>query len=359
MSGQWLWIQSQDVWMFRDAKPFSAQQNFVARSQFPPTPQTIQGVIRTHYLESKGVNWKDYANGDERPELYEMVGHNGFDQEPATLGKLKITGPFIAAYNGSKVELMVNAPLDLLAKAESGEFSTLKPSNNVDFETQRPFPDWKPLHQASGYKAAEGWLSQEQFSTYLNNRPISKALRSSVFEYEDRMGLGMNHKRRSNTEGMLYRARFVRPHTDIGLLLHLNQPLFEDSGFIRIGGESRSARFQVLSEFKMPVSQPKERFKLVLLTPAYFSEGYQPRDGDWSPWVGPAKLVSAVLGKPLAISGWDIARNRPKPLRHFVPAGTVYYFEGGQFLGHPFTESPAENADFGAMGFGSVAVGLY
>lgn len=360
MSGQWIFIQPEDVWMFRDSKPFSAQQAFVARSQFPPNPQTMQGVIRSHYLESQGVNWKDYAAGREDKRIYEVVGHNGIGDTPPTMGRLRIQGPFVAAKRSKSVEILVPAPLDLVYNAEMQQYETLRPDEGVAFSTDLPFSSWRPLIKPDSYEALEGWMSQKQFTAYLNNETLDGELRESVFEFEDRMGLGMNHQRRSNEEGLLYRARFIRPHDDVGLLVHVNQDLFtQESGFIRIGGESRSARFNRLDHFAVPQAGKISRIKVVLLTPAYFSGGYQPDNADWSPWINRGTLVSAVVGKPLAISGWDIAHNRPKPLRHFVPAGSVYFFEGGQLTSQAFTETPSDAADYAAMGFGSVAIGTW
>ncbi len=37
----------------------------------------------------------------------------------------------------------------------------------------------------------------------------------------------------------------------------------------------------------------------------------------------------------------------------------LYYFEGGGFTSKPFTETPQGAPDFGAAGYGSVAVGLH
>lgn len=103
---------------------------------------------------------------------------------------------------------------------------------------------------------------------------------------------------------------------------------------------------------------------MVLLTPTYFDAGWQPKGGDWSKWVGGGRLVSAALGKPQLISGWDVAKNKPKPLRHYLPAGSVFFFEGGQWQGHAFTQSPPnepdrKEPDFGAVGFGQVALGTW
>lgn len=361
MTGQWIFIQPHDVWMFRDSKPFSAQQNFVARSLFPPTPQTMQGVIRTHYLESQSVNWKAYAAGNERRELYEAVGRPGNGHQPPTMGDLNITGPLLAIQNDGQVEVLVHAPMDLVFEPEKRRFTTLEPADSARFQTNSPFDGWYPLQQPSGYKPAEGWISQAQFSAYLNKKPLQGELRKTetVFEYEDRIGLGMDHGRRSNEQGLLYRARFVRLHDNVGLMVHINSSLLAESGYMRIGGESRSARFNVVENFAMPTVPNTKRLKIVLLTPAYFSGGWQPQDGDWSRWVNGGSIVSAVVGKPLPISGWDVANNRSQPLRHFVPTGSVYYFEGGQYTGQSFTETAPGMADFAAMGFGSFAVGTW
>jgi CRISPR-associated protein Cmr3 len=42
----------------------------------------------------------------------------------------------------------------------------------------------------------------------------------------------------------------------------------------------------------------------------------------------PARLRAAASGNPLAVSGWDIAMNGPRPTRFAIPAGAVYYVDG-------------------------------
>jgi len=375
--GQWLFIQAQDVWMFRDSKPFTAQQNFVARSHFPPNPQTMQGVIRTAYLESQNVNWQAYANGSADPTLYEKVGHGGIGGSgKATLGNLSISGPFIGIKSGDTVEPVFRAPLDLLHNSTSGAFAVLSPEKSETFYTNRSFDSWQPLGRSSNkeelqeakneerFREVNGWLSSQQFTEYLNGKSVSGSLLkdSDIFEYEDRIGLGLNYDRRAAQKGLLYRATFIRPCDDIGLLVRINQTLFEQPGTIRIGGETRSGKFEIKNDIAFPRVQASSRVKIVLLTPAYFTDGWQPHDQNWSKWVGSGgKLVSAVLGKPMGISGWDIANKRSKPLRHYVPAGSVYYFENAAVTDEPFTESPANEDDglFGAMGFGTVAIGVW
>ena len=39
------------------------------------------------------------------------------------------------------------------------------------------------------------------------------------------------------------------------------------------------------------------------------------------------KLITAAVGKPIPVGGWDMAKGKAKPTYRAVPAGSVYYFE--------------------------------
>ncbi len=72
-----------------------------------------------------------------------------------------------------------------------------------------------------------------------------------------------------------------------------------------------------------------ERSLWLLATPGIFGghDGH-PRADRPDAIAPPAKLRAAASGSPLAVSGWDIAMNGPRPTRFAVPAGAVYYVEG-------------------------------
>ncbi|MEP7288877.1 MAG: type III-B CRISPR module-associated Cmr3 family protein, partial [Chloroflexota bacterium] len=131
-------------------------------------------------------------------------------------------------------------------------------------------------------------------------------------------------------------------------------------GLLTLGGESRCATYETV-EYQAPAEVAKgQRLKIVLLTPAYFANGWWPANFDWSRWVGPAaQWVSVALGKPLPISGWDIVRREPKALYHYVPAGSVFYFENASIPTVPFTETPDAALPAAQMGFGRIAVGTW
>jgi CRISPR-associated protein Cmr3 len=373
MNGQWVFIEPTDVWLFRDNKPFTAQQNFVARGQFPPTPMTMQGVIRTHYLETQlqrdGRTWEDYRHGNVSDAIIQRVGLPQIGERPATFGNLRITGPFVAHTNSQgQVQRLIKAPLDLLYNQEDIAYKLLSPSPASGFETNVPFDGWRPLTGGGeGFKEANGWLTETQFHKYLagDKRDFGRDFGSltneeDIFKIEDRVGLALDYGRRANAESMFYRAEFTRVCEGIGLLVHVNLDIFEnETGFVNIGGESRSGYYRIVKSYQPAAQQRSGRVRIVLLTPAYFSNGWQPGNDDWSPWVGDGKLVSVVIGKPHLISGWDVAHNRPKPLRAYVPAGSVFFFEDADITGVPFTESPSDSPDQGAMGFGTFAVGVW
>lgn len=349
MSKQWVFIEPNDVWMFRDSRPFDAQQNFVARSVFPPYPMTIQGVIRTYFLESRGADWQRFAEGKERAELHAIAGYS--DRS----GSMEIEGPFVARMVKGKPERLYPAPLDLLYNQK--DYLLLQPAAlPAGVVLDQPVAGWKPLladATQENYKEAGGWLSEEQMGAYLQGKKPTGAPIRDLYETEERVGLKLNAKRRAAEQGYLYHAQFLRLYDGVGLLVGVSEKIFADRGVIGIGGEARSGRYSMVT-YQQRANAGKGRIKVILQTPAYFAQGWQPAGGDWSPFIS-GRLVSAAIGKPISISGWNIARREPKALRHYVPAGSVFYFEDAQLTGLPFTETPAAEPglNFGSMGFGA------
>ena len=372
MSKQWLLIEPHDVWMFRDSKPFTAGESYFARSVFPPQPGTMQGMVRTYHYEQTG----------------QIIGTS------TDLGDLRVSGPFLAVQIQGRVYRLYPRPLDLLPGDPP---RALAPSSTLDVVTDLG-DDWRPLvlrgSTAALGKSDDGelWLDEENFKRYLKgetlqpslsifrqlpafadypaDRPLSALLpEKALYQFEERTGLAMNHQRRSYQrrredapEGLVYRAAFVRPEAGVGVLVGVEHPtsIFKArSGSLAVGGENRMGTYQPVDYNEPSASARRGRLKLILLTPAYFSAGWLPTQG-WSPWVGTAaKLISVAIGKPLTISGWNMAAGSPKPLRNFIPAGSVFYFENAELPTQPLTESPIGEFDFGAAGYGAFAAAAW
>lgn len=338
---QWVFIEPDDVWMFRDSKPFTAGESFFARSMFPPQPGTVQGMIRTHYYHRTG----------------QIIG--GAD----SMGDMRVTGAFLARKAGDQqtVERLYPLPLDVLHGAAPRR---LAPARQRDFDTDLD-ANWRPLvpvtetgDTPSKPEVGDLWLDQANFDRYLAGTDFTPIPEDDLYQFEDRTGLALDYRRRAGRESQFYRASFVRPCPEVGLLVGVAHPdqIFEtDTGTLAVGGESRMGRYQIVPLVASLPKVPSGRIKLILLTPAYFNGGWQPAAG-WQHWLGTnARLISAAVGKPGAFSGWDYANKCPKVLRHFVPAGSVYYFENAMMPEAPLTETPDSEADYGAMGYGAFA----
>jgi CRISPR-associated protein Cmr3 len=164
---------------------------------------------------------------------------------------------------------------------------------------------------------------------------------------------------------------FLRLKEGVGFLLDVEgiSSFKQKAGFVQLGGEARAARYQILSSPLPPLPLPTPlppRFKMVLLTPAWFSEGWQPRDGNWEKFFsgGAPRLGAAAIRRAQPIGGAFVddrhrKSNFQKVMRRFVPAGSLYFFESEDTLaykGKPFTETPPGEGDFGQIGFGSVVI---
>jgi len=352
MIQQWVFIEPHDVWMFRDSKPFTAGESFFARSMFPPQPGTIQGMIRTHFYE----------------HTQHIIGSS------TSMGDLRITGAFLACKNGETVRRFYPMPLDVLATRPPRQ---LMPARSTKIVTDLG-EDWRPLISSDPLpssdhkpeKDARYWLDEANFSRYLEGKPPAELTsEKELYGFEERTGLAIDYNRRAyrrrNTEspeGLFYRAAFVRPQPTMGLLIKVEYPdkvFTSDQGAIAVGGESRMGNFTIVKYTPPAPRIEPGRIKLILLTPTYFTDGWQP-SGGWSPWLGEkARLVSAAIDKPQVFSGWDMVAGRPKTLRHFIPAGSVYYFEDAVLPTAPLTETPKKEPDFGAIGYGAFAAAAW
>ncbi len=79
-------------------------------------------------------------------------------------------------------------------------------------------------------------------------------------------------------------------------------------------------------------------------------------------------MVAAVVGRPLAVSGWDLKGGKPKPSRRAVPAGSVYFLRFPEGWGEGEVRAWAERAWFQNLsdgeqdrrdGFGLAVLGVW
>ena len=379
----WILVEPSDVWSFRDGKPMLTGGGYITHSLFPPSPLTVQGAIRSLILGHSDVEWAAFReqSTDEARSLGEVIGYPARAEQEASLGSFAIQGPFLARLEQGRWTRYVHLPSDVRrTKERTPRYFALQPTRRQDFDTGWPAINLKPLwpHQEGQIEGIdEGlWLSECALDDYLNMQPFNALPTTDLFHTEPRLGIGLDYSKRRPLEGMLYQIEFVRPHDRVGLLVWLDDlvSLPSPEGVMRLGGEGRSAHYRILPDQETKANaglkQAPRQFKLVFLTPTCFDGGWQPAGGDdgWSELVGtPLRLVAAALGRPQRIGGWDIAarggRGWHKPIRAFVPAGSVYFFEADQPpklpIG-PVCQTPAsEDLPMGRLGFGHVAIGAW
>jgi CRISPR-associated protein Cmr3 len=384
----WVEIRARDVWLFRDGKPFAAGEDHSATSMFPPTPLTLAGALRQKISVSLGVSLRQYRAGktEAARKAIGYIGKHGDMQQP---GQFKLRGPFLSVRLDEKTLLpLLPAPADLVRHEDTGIMQILQPQKVTwasDLATDMHFPA-----VMAGYENMPGhWMPAADFDLYLagmtpdsgtyaqlpppDERPnLHKAYTdgkrifsaSFIYDKEGRFGVATDAQTSFREEGQLFQVQFVRPQVGISLLAHVDDaiPAKHLAGEMTIGGEQRQATAMVL---KQPIDLPSRsiagQFKVVLLTPAYFKDGWQPTDGNWSTVFGRAVTFhGAVLHRPQKIGGWDMSQGRAREMHNYVAPGSVYYFEIDEPFTGPlaFTQSPPD-INAGVLGFGQYAIGTW
>lgn len=361
-------ISAHDMWMFRDSRPFNAQQNFIARSTFPPNPQVVYGFLRGQALELSDTSIRDFKNGTIDADLKKIIGNPKATEAKDTHGSLRLHSVHVGRMRGDNPDILYPVPNDLLVNKEDEKDFTISHPQQDDFITNAPFEGWQPLGIEDHSKTYEsGWLDEANMQAYLNRGQVKSVIKpESLYMTDERIGLAINRSTRTAREHHLYHARFVRPHamtpsikdtdakhdpeaiTGLYITISGDDGALGDSGMISTGGEGRFAYYQRVNTAPL-APQSLGKVKIILQTPAYFSDGWRPKNG----WGDLGQLVSFAISGAEHISGFDMVKKKPKPMRRLVPAGSVFYFDGVTNLPPAFTEDAGNAYPFAQMGFGN------
>jgi len=357
-----LFLEPMDVWLFRDGRPFDAGSDHHAMSLFPPLPTVMQGALRSHHLVVQKVNLHN------RLAIESMVGTStGYPSG------FQVRGPFVARRDpDGRIQRYFALPADTVPDGDSKAFTVLSPQELPDgVITSAATPkllwyDGEPRKDSGGL-----WLDEAGLRHYLNDRQLvveSTVHTDMLFNRERRLGIRLDDARRITQEGALYETEFIRPAPGVGLAVIVDGlDGWPEQGYLRIGGEGHGARFEQVPAWEaLPVQMPQPdadgltRFKVYFATPAYFGAGWLPVNGNWSTWFeGDVKLVAAALTRPVVAGGYDLANDKHKPARRYIPAGSVYFFVGHgtiHYTGRGITETTDDNNDLARIGFGQVAI---
>lgn len=353
-----------DAWFFRDGRPYNEKESNQAdvASLFPPPARTLSGALRAALARANG--WSGHG-----PWTHAL--NAAFGSGPDNLGRLQFTCPFLIKDG----QPLWPFPRHLLGRAREKSWlpiAFLRPDERTcptdAGDLNLPVLALPAGEKADGLKPAESaWVTTVALRTILAGEMPAAAdtlVPSQLWAHEPRVGLRRDENTLTTGEGALYSPAYVRLRKGVSLgvgIAGVPADLKADlPPIFPLGGESRLAHCDPWPHDPLPAAPPVTafetdhdglvRFTVILLTPGGFRE----------PPLPGANVVSACVGKPQLIGGWDSLRCEPLPLQPFAPAGSVW------FCTAPATGFPALHAQHGkylgqhaAHGFGQVLIGRW
>ncbi|MBE3560236.1 MAG: type III-B CRISPR module-associated protein Cmr3 [Ktedonobacteraceae bacterium] len=357
-----IFIEPIEPLLFRTGRPFDAGESGYAETLFPPTPETLQGAIRatiaTHWDRTKTL--ESLFSHDE---LVNLIGNR------ESYGRFRITGLTLGRRTANKkIERLFPAPAHLLqVQDEQGKKPQicLVPDRKPELISDLPdgayylFPDHKP---DSKLEPLNYWLTERGLHKMLHTHDTllqeDIVKEHQIYTLEPRLGIGMDNAAKTTREGLLYQTQMVRMSHGYGFVVDIrlstspeSTDLIDDdktqqllrlpeSGRMTMGGERRTASFEIISDSAstQTLEHKRQGNLLYLATPAAFTNGWQPNI-----WQAPLlPPIAAAINRYQPIGGWYLnpqnAGGSNKTMRRCVPAGSVYFFDQTITVMRPLTE---------------------
>ncbi len=352
-------LEAIDTLMFRDGRPFNRFEAgaSAATSIFPPLPPAVVGAIRAALWQDAGGHWDKDKLGDG----------TDWNSKASLNEKLEFSAPLLRK-NGRP---MFPAPLHLVSgkKGEKKVFELLRPMKEP-LETdigpvrlpQTEDPDLKGIKPEE-----ESWLTVDGMNKILAGKPLTtedakhcRINKNNLWQMETRVGIGIDSGSRSVAKGQLYTASHVRLAEDVDLVVSVkseSQFANLNLGLNAFAGRHRMAHIEPLgSRPDLPKTNtlPNRRYCAILISPMIVDEEPQLNR---SIKKLPGKLVSACLGKPQPLGGWNSQNKKPLPLRLAIPAGSVWFFEGDD--GTALSKNLSKIGCATDWGFGQILIGAW
>ena len=291
-----IFLEPQESLHFRNGRPFNAGEVGYAETIFPPTPETLQGVIRA-LIASHWDSTRSLAEVfQEGSDLVKLIGNN------RSYGRFRITDIALARRIGTNIKPLYPVPAHILIEEKTNRLFLLRPDrlantiSNMPHQMQYLVVQGKPKNRLDN---ASGWLTENDLGIALNAKTdadlenITLVKESDVFEREFRVGIGIETSRKAVEEGLLYSTQMIRMkkeyHPDeksygFRIEMHIAQEnaldeakgdtqriytVLDKEGWATMGGERRAVRFKAFDTGTSHVSTKGNL--LYLATPAVFS----------------------------------------------------------------------------------------
>lgn len=314
-------IDALDTLFFRDGKPFTMGEETWANGVFPPYPSVIYGALRSAYF-SNHINELEKANKVDDPT-----------------NNLRIKGVYLSENDNIYLPL----PNDCVKKKGDKGTSVFVLSIDELKDLKSSCPMQYVLKSEEEVENVDGGLinlnSLKKYFKCSENSFSSILKLADIVLPEPKIGIGIDKKTGTSEEGKLYRVDMKRLKNKKGeslsIIIDFEGLDLPEKGMMKLGGEGKAVSYKAFKPIDFSIDDFKfagNKFKLYLSITAIFNNGWLPEWIDEETLIGEykglkLKLLTASIGKPIHIGGFDIKAREPKPMSKAVPAGSVYYFE--------------------------------
>ncbi len=370
---EYRFIEPLDVLFLRGNKLFGDPGSY-SECLIPPWPSVAAGAIRSRLLVDDGVDLAAFGRSQiEHPAL----------GTPKSPGSFTLTGFYLARKHDGNTEILLLPPADLvISRAKSGalEINRLSPQV-IDLSSSYPLAMLPVLAQGTERNKPESgyWLTQSGWAAYLQGEtPTAEQLMhsSALWSFDARVGIGMSAATRSVEEGKLFSAQAVAMQAGVGFVATVSGAMPPEGGLLRFGGDGRAAIIEnthiTLPEPDYQAIASTKRCRIVLTSPGLFPNGWKlsgTHDDNRVTLPGDitARLASAAVPRAETLSGWDLAKWRPKPAQRVSPTGSVYWLDELQatpealrkLVENGLWSHPCEDAARRAEGFNRIALATW
>jgi CRISPR-associated protein Cmr3 len=345
-------IEPRDPLIVRDGRPFENMPGARARSLDFPFPSTTTGGVRTRYGQARGGNFDaaliaEVKSKSVRGPLSVELDVNGeienwmfaapanalwFEHDPA---------------DDKHAVLKSLVPLRLREREQTNLAADLCPVGLTRPDARKPF-GYAPRYWRWG--KFEQWLKDPAVLTATDRHAVAGFGHNGPTS-EERTHVSITPDTQTAADGALYQTRgleFTRSAGQERLLTARRLALAVSTdadpltpGLTPLGGERRLVNWRESAQ-KLPGCPPEVRAaiqetaacRVVLLTPAHFTQGFRPQWLLGSHARVTAELKAAAVPRAQVVSGWDFDRRygrkgegRAKPTRRLTPAGSVYFLK--------------------------------
>lgn len=323
----WIVIDPVDTLFFRGAESMVAGENHEVDTLFPPMPQTIVGAVRSAVMGQVGLSPAKYLAA---PAKFPFLG-------PPEAPGFSLVGPLLLA-NGETILLPAPASwysdlpdespkeLEVQAAAPLKENPLgLKGSNSSPFWVRKPHHDnlkslagwWTTVETFQRMAAGETTIPVVRNISRLSADAAALLPQAALYDREERLGIALTSHRTAK-DGHLYTTVHIRLRTGVELAAKIvsehNVPL-ADTGVIQLGGEQRLCRYRLCHNIDLPVVNGSGM--MMSLSPLAMDM-----------LSSPINQCPRVSGKIFWIGGWDMKKRFHKPMRAWLPPGTVFATNG-------------------------------